>query len=243
MINLTIDGKNYKGEKGENLLQVGLNNGFDIPHLCYHENLSPYGGCRLCLIEVTRGERTTLTTSCTYPGEEGLQVKTSTPQVLKARRLMMEIILALAPSSSHIQSLAGKMGVERTPFNYQKEGEGCIKCGLCVRACEELVGAGVLTFSHKGPQRKVEPPFGEEPKNCIGCGTCVYVCPAGCLTMEDTPQERKIDRWKRRMEMKTCQKCHQPYMPTPQIEYILKGPPDPPPEKWLSCCPICRREG
>lgn len=244
MINLTIDGIKYKGERGENLLQAALNKGIEIPHLCYHEKLSAYGGCRLCLVEVTRGGKTVMTTSCTYPVEEGLQVKTSTPQVLKTRRLMMEIILGLAPSSPEIQGMARELGVEGTPFSLgEKEEAGCIRCGLCVRACEELVGTGVLTFSRKGPQRKVEPPFGEEPENCIGCGTCVYVCPTGYLTMEDTSRERRIERWKRKLEMKICHKCHQPYIPAAQVEYILKGTTDPPPADWFNCCPSCRKGG
>ena len=240
MITLTINGKQYTAEEGQNLLQAALDNGIEIPHLCYHEKLSPYGGCRLCLVEITKGKKTTMTTSCTYPAAEGIQVQTDTPQVRKARRLVMELILPMAPNSPRIQALAGELGVERSRFTF--EGDGCIKCGLCIRACEELVGAGTITFSGKGPERKVKPPFDEEPVHCLGCAACVYICPTGCIQMDDLGRKRRIDRWKKTLKMKKCKECSRPYIPVEQIEYFLQRTADSDlTAEWFEVCPDCRQ--
>ncbi len=240
MINLTINGKQYTAPKGQNLLQAALDNGIEIPHLCYHENLSSYGGCRLCLVEVTRGKKVDLTTSCTYPVTQGIQVETDTPQVQKARRLMMELILPMAPNAPRIQALARELGVEYLPSPSNKKGDDCIKCGLCVRACEELVGANSITFSSKGSERKVVPPFEEESEECIGCGTCVHVCPTGCITMQDLGRKRKLERWNRVLNMKTCTKCSNAYIPAAQVDFYLNRTGDAALEDWFKVCPDCR---
>lgn len=238
MITLTINGKKYKAEEGQNLLQVALDNGIEIPHLCYHEKLTPYGGCRLCLVEVSNRKKTTMTTSCTYPAAQGIKVETDTPQVRKARQRVMEMILALAPDSPGIQRQAHDLGIVKPGFTV--ESDGCIRCGLCVRACGELVGLNTITFACKGAKRKVEPPYDEEAKSCIGCGTCVVICPTGCLKMKDLGEERRIDKWKRVMEMKKCTECSLPYIPQPQVEFIMDKALERPPEDWFQKCPDCR---
>lgn len=240
MITLTINGKQCTAEENQNLLQIALDNGIEIPHLCYHEKLSPYGGCRLCLVEVTKGEKTTMTTSCTCPAEESLQVQTDTSQIRKARRLVMELILPMAPDSPRIQALAAKMGIEKPRFTFEEDG--CIKCGLCVRACEEIVGTGAITFSGKGPERKVETPFAEEPDHCIGCATCVFVCPTGCIQIDEPGSKKRISRWKKTLEMKKCQKCGRPYIPVEQVRYFLQKTKNSNlTEEWFELCPDCRQ--
>ncbi len=242
MITLTINGKKYEAQKNQNLLQVALDNGIEIPHLCYHEKLSPYGGCRLCQVEVTKGKKVELTTSCTYPAVQGIQVETETPRVQRARRLMMKLILPMAPESPKIQKLARELGAEYIPSSCRsrEKGDSCIKCGLCIRACEELVGVSTITFSSKGPERKVVPPFEEEPESCIGCGTCVHVCPTGCITMEDLGRKRKLERWKRILNMKVCNDCSNPYIPAAQVDYYLKRTGDTTLTEWFDLCPDCR---
>ena len=209
MVNLTIDGQQYQAAEGQNVLQVALENGIEIPHLCYHENLSSHGGCRLCLVEVTRGQRTLLTTSCTYPCLEGIVVRTDTPEVLKARQLVMELLLPLAPEAPQIRALAREMGISEPRFK-SAEADNCIRCGLCLRACTELVGAQAVTFAGRGYRRTVEPPFGEEAVDCIGCGTCVFLCPTGCIQMEDKGVQRTLDKWQRTLELKGCRNADGP---------------------------------
>lgn len=242
MITLTINGRKYEAQKGQNLLQAALDNGIEIPHLCYHEKLPPYGGCRLCQVEVTKGKKVELTTSCTYPVSQGIQIETETPRVQKARRLVMELILTMAPDSPEIQQMARKLGIETIPGEFPpgEKGDSCIKCGLCVRACEELVGPGSITFSSKGPERKVVPPFEEEPESCIGCGTCVHVCPTGCISMEDLGRKRKLERWKRVLSMKVCNDCSSAYIPKAQVDYYQKRTGDPSLAEWFDLCPDCR---
>ena len=240
MVNLTIDGKKYQAEEGQSVLQVALENGVEIPHLCYHENLSSHGGCRLCLVEVTRGGRILLTASCTYPCLEGIVVKTDTPEVLKARRLVLELLLPLAPDAPQLQALAHQMGVTGPRFRASEEADNCIRCGLCLRACTELVGAQAITFSGRGYRRTVEPPFGEEAVDCIGCGTCVSLCPTGCLQMEDKGAERTLAKWQRTLPLKACTNCGRPYIPFAQIEFARQKGQEPPAENWFDLCPNCR---
>ncbi|MGI5823314.1 MAG: 2Fe-2S iron-sulfur cluster-binding protein [Dethiobacteria bacterium] len=239
MVNITIDGQQFQAVEGQNVLQVALDNGIEIPHLCYHENLSSYGGCRLCLVEVTKGQRTTLTTSCTYPCLEGIVVRTDTPEVLKARRLVMELLLPLAPEAPQIQALAREMGINEQRFT-EEEADNCIRCGLCTRACTEMVGAQAITFSGRGYRRAVEPPFGEEAVDCIGCGTCVYICPTGCIEMQDRGTQRTLPKWKRTLELKKCTKCGWPYIPLAQIEFARQKGLEPPAADWFDLCPNCR---
>lgn len=241
MITLTIDGKRYKAEEGRSVLQVALDAGIDIPHLCYHESLSAYGGCRLCLVEITRGKRTTLTTSCTYPAMEDIVVVTNSEKVRRARKLVMELILPMAPDAPRIRDLAAELGVSESRFPAkERENNGCISCGLCVRVCSELVGAHAITFANRGSRRTVEPPFEEEPESCIGCGACVYVCPTDCIKMLESGDERKIVRWNRTLKMKTCDNCGRPFMPVAQIEFALQRATEPPEPGWFDRCPDCR---
>jgi NADH dehydrogenase/NADH:ubiquinone oxidoreductase subunit G len=242
MVNVTIDGKDYRAGEGQNVLETALENGIEIPHLCYHEALAPFGGCRLCLVEITRNGRTFLTTSCTYPSLEGLFVRTETPEILKARRLVLELLLPLAPEAPLLQDLARRMGVTEPRFAAGEEVDHCIRCGLCLRACAELVGARAITFSGRGYRRKVEPPFGEEALNCIGCGTCVFLCPTGCIQMKDMDGVRTLDRWKRRLPLKACTSCGRHYIPFAAIEFARQKGRQPPPEDWFELCPDCRQD-
>lgn len=242
MITLTIDGRQYEAQEGQNVLQVALDAGLDIPHLCYHEGLSAYGGCRLCLVEVTKGKRTTLTASCTYPALEGIVVETDSERVRKARKLVMELLLPMAPDAPRIRELAAKLGVTGNRFSERSgDTKGCINCGLCVRACSELVGAHAITFAKRGSRRTVEPPFEEEPENCIGCGACVVVCPTDCIKMLDDGNARRIVRWNRTLKMETCEVCGRPFMPVAQVEFALQRAAEPLEREWFKKCPDCRQ--
>ena len=150
----------------------------------------------------------------------------------------MEMILPQAPDSLRLQALAGELGVSASSFS--SDGDGCIRCGLCVRACEELVGAGAISFAYRGSARTVEPPFAEEPQSCIGCGTCVVICPTDCIKMEEHDGERKIIRWKRTLKMKSCVRCGRPFLPHAMLDIIARRSTSPPPVEWFDLCPDCR---
>ncbi|MBW2167853.1 MAG: (2Fe-2S)-binding protein, partial [Deltaproteobacteria bacterium] len=139
MINLIINGLPVSVEEGATLLEAARFLGFPIPTLCYIDGLSPYGACRLCVVEIGEGPKAKLVTACTYPAEEGLKVRTASSRVIKARKMILELLLASCPQSKTIQDLAAAHGVRRQRF--RQEYEDCILCGLCVRMCEEQMMA------------------------------------------------------------------------------------------------------
>ena len=175
MIKLVIDDRPVEVEKGTTLLEACGKLDIKIPTLCYHKALSPYGACRLCLVEVEQGGRTSIQTSCNYPAREGLVVRTATDRVVKTRRIMAELLLARCPESEQIKEIAEELGV--TSRRIEPKNEDCILCGLCVRMCSERMGRGVLGFSNRGSKRVVTPAFDEHSEECQTCGACYYICP------------------------------------------------------------------
>ena len=148
MINLIINNLDVKAEEGWTILETAKFYGLEIPTLCYKDGLSPWGGCRLCLVEIGEAPRTKLVSSCTYPVEKGLIVHTDTKRVLEARKMMIELMLSIAPKSKVIQDLASKFGVKQVRFELRNEE--CILCGLCVRMCAEQMDGHAIGFQNRG---------------------------------------------------------------------------------------------
>jgi bidirectional [NiFe] hydrogenase diaphorase subunit len=176
MISLKMNGLDISVEKGTTLLEAAQFYGFPIPTLCYMEGLSPYGACRLCVVEIGEGPRAKLVTSCTYRAEEGLVVRTASSRVVRARKMIIELLLASCPQSKTIQDLASAYGVSRQRF--RQEHEDCILCGRCVRVCKEQMMAGAIGFHGRGEKRALGTPFDKKSEVCRLCGACMYVCPA-----------------------------------------------------------------
>jgi len=236
MIPFTIDGQRVEGREDGNVLEVALDAGIEIPHLCYHEAVKPYGACRLCLVEVTRRGRTRLTTSCTYPILEGVEVFTKTEKVLRARRMIIELILATCPGDKLIQDMASEMGVKEVRF--KKEDKDCILCGLCGRVCEEVVGANAIHFAFRGDRREMIPPYLSEAMNCIACGACVVACPVNVIQMKEDGDQRTIVRWKRTLQMKKCKICGNTFAPWFQLEKFKEKAKLP--KDFYDVCYTCR---
>jgi len=184
-LTLKIDGRKVIAREGMTVLEAARAAGVEIPTLCYHPALTPYGACRLCTVEVTSRGRSSLVTACTYPVEADLEVQTRTDRVVAARRMLIELLLARTPDAPVIRDLAREYGVSRSRFRGGKAEEACILCGLCVRMCDEVVGASAITFTGRGVDRDVAvlPRISEEL--CVGCGACARVCPTGLIVLED----------------------------------------------------------
>lgn len=175
MISLTINGLNVSVERGTTLLEASTFLGFPIPTLCHIEGLSPYGACRLCVVEIGESTNTKLVTSCTYLAEEGLKVRTTSSRVIKARKMILELLLASCPQSKIIQDLASSYEIRQQRF--KQEYEDCILCGLCVRMCAEQMMAKAIGFRGRGENRTIGTPFDKKSEVCRFCGGCMYVCP------------------------------------------------------------------
>ncbi len=176
MINLVINGLNVSVEDGSTVLEAARFLGFPIPTLCHVDGLSPYGACRLCVVEIGQGPRAKLVSSCTYPAEEGLKVRTASARVVRARKMILELLLASCPQSKTIQDLAAAHDVRQQRF--KQEYEDCILCGLCVRMCEEQMMAKAIGFRGRGEKRSIGTPFDIKSDECRLCGGCMYICPA-----------------------------------------------------------------
>ncbi len=176
MIKLQINGLEVVVEEGTTLLEAARNVGFEIPTLCHLDGLSPYGACRLCVVEIGKDAESKLVSSCTFPAQNGMIVRTASNRVIQARRIVLELLLGSCPQSKTIQDLASKYAIREQRF--KQEYEDCILCGLCVRMCEEQMMAKAIGFRGRGEDRNIGTPFDAKSDLCRTCGGCMYVCPA-----------------------------------------------------------------
>lgn len=183
MITLAIDGQEIQAEEGRTILEMAREHDIHIPTLCYHEAMKPFAACRLCVVEVEAGRGRKLVASCAYPCADGLVVHTNSDVVLQSRRTTVELLMASSAHVPVIRRLAEELGVGEPRFTIKPDD--CILCGLCVRACEEIVGVGAISVINRGFEKKVSPPFHIASNSCIGCGTCVLVCPTGAISLAD----------------------------------------------------------
>ena len=190
MITLEINGLEVSVEKGSTLLEAAQFLGFPIPTLCHMEGLTPYGACRLCVVEIGEGSGAKLVTSCTHPAQEGLKVRTASSRVVRARKMILELLLASCPQSKVIQDLAAAHEIRQQRF--KQEHEDCILCGLCVRMCEEQMMAKAIGFHGRGDHRGLGTPFNVKSEECRLCGACMYVCPACSLRCTYTEPDKAI---------------------------------------------------
>ncbi len=192
MVHLTINDQPIAVAEGRTLLEACREHGIHVPTLCYHPALEPHGACRLCVVEVSqppRGSR--LLAACTHPCEEGARVKTDSDAVRRSRRLTAELLLAGARHAPEIAALAEELGVTEVRFQ-MPEADACVLCGLCVRACSEIVGVSAIGLVRRGIARKASPPFEIAASACIGCGTCVLICPTGAIRLSDVSGYRSV---------------------------------------------------
>lgn len=209
-LEFTIDGKTAAAAPGATILNAAKAAGVAIPHLCHAEYLEPTGACRLCVVEV-EGQRA-LIPSCAVTVQAGMEIKTDTERVMKARRLVLELLLSTHPTDCMTCERTGKcklqqycyeMGVTDSRFAgmekynypvyrdnpfYIRDYNKCILCGRCVRTCAEVQGDNVIDFGYRGFTTMVATPLGRtmEESNCVFCGNCVAACPTGALVEKES---------------------------------------------------------
>jgi NADH dehydrogenase/NADH:ubiquinone oxidoreductase subunit G len=206
VICLTIDGRDIETESDRTILQAAREHGIDIPTLCYHEALQPFAACRLCVVEVNAGRGWKLVASCAYPCADDLEVRTHSDEVLQSRRMTLELLMASASHVPIIRQLAEELGVGEPRFTMERDD--CILCGLCVRACQEIVGVAAISVINRGIEKEVSPAFRIASNDCIECGTCVLVCPTGAITLADiTGGAKTVHAWESAFEAVDCRTC------------------------------------
>ena len=212
---LTVDGIIVEIEGERNLLEIIRKVGIDLPTFCYHSDLSVYGACRLCLVDVKgRG----IMASCSTAPEADMVIKTNTAEIRSMRKINLELLLANhdreCPSCSRsnnctLQNLARQLGVEEVRFkklekedmqpidtsspSLVRDPNKCVLCGDCVRVCDEVQGIGAIDFAHRGSKACVSPAFNKDlgAVECVNCGQCAAVCPTGALV----PNQERDDVW------------------------------------------------
>jgi formate dehydrogenase alpha subunit len=228
MLNLTINGKAIQVPKGTMLLDACRQAGADIPTFCYDPDLRLAGSCRMCVVEA-QGRRNLLA-ACVTPCENNLVIETESPDVVEARKVVLELLLARHKLNCHVCEKDGDCKLQDYCYRYGVEdsryaGEGphfgmedpnpfierdydkCIMCTRCVRACEEITGARAINVKDRGHHAKISTAFDGKlaDSTCVFCGQCVMVCPVGALTSKVAAGKGKPAQNKK--VLTTCTYC------------------------------------
>ncbi|GFO58677.1 NADH dehydrogenase subunit G [Geomonas silvestris] len=202
MVNLTVDNKQVTVPKDATIYDAAKSAGIKIPILCHDKKLHPFGGCRMCLVEVEQ-MKGRLIPACTTPVTEGMIVRTSNDEIVKARKLVLELLLLKHPIDCPVCDAAGDCDLQNLTYEYkvncnqfvdekfnheidyvnpiiERDMNRCILCGKCARICDEIVSYGAYSVINRGLEAKIGTEF-DGPLNCEFCGSCVSVCPVGAL--------------------------------------------------------------
>lgn len=174
-----IDGKAVKAKEGMTVLEAARSAGISIPTLCHHEKLEPFGGCRLCIVEVQVGDWSKRVVSCVYTVEENLIVRTRSEKIDKIRKMILELQLCHAPDSPELLEYAREYGADKDRF--EKEASFCIHCGLCVRYCAEVKQKNAVGFVDRGIRKEICFIPEIAAKECWDCKECFPLCPTEAL--------------------------------------------------------------
>jgi len=178
-IRMEIDGREVGATQGMTVLEAARGAGISIPTLCHHDALEPFGGCRLCIVEVEVRGWTRLVVSCVYPAEDGLIVRTCSERIDRIRKTLIELLLAHAPDAPLLAELAKEYGARKDRF--PSEPSFCIHCGLCVRYCAEVKQKNAVGFIDRGIRKEISFIPEIAATECPDCKECFPLCPTSYL--------------------------------------------------------------
>jgi len=203
MMLIKIDGREVEAFPGETILQTARRKDIFIPSLCYSEATEPTNSCRLCMVEITEGNKSKLVASCAYSVKDGLTVVTETNELRQLRASILKLMYAQAPENPAIVGLMQRYELKPEKRYREKDGQ-CILCGLCVQVCRKL-GASAISTVHRGSTKKVSTPYDRQAATCIGCASCAGFCPTKCIEVSDTEEGRTI--WNKKFPWVKCEIC------------------------------------
>ncbi len=226
MVTLTIDDKQVTVSKDATIYDAAKAAGIRIPIICHDKKLLPFGGCRMCLVEVEQMKGRQIP-ACTTPVTEGMIVRTSTDEIIKARKMVLELLLLKHPIDCPVCDAAGDCDLQNLTYEYQvntnrftdekfnwkidyenplieRDMNRCVHCGKCARICDEIVCYGAYSFINRGIEAKIGTEF-DGPLNCEFCGSCVSVCPVGALISR--PFKFKARWWALNKVKTVCSYC------------------------------------
>ena len=226
MVNLTIDDKQVTAPKTATIYDAAKLNGIKIPILCHDKKLKPFGACRMCLVEVEQMKGRQIP-ACTTPVTEGMIIRTSTPDIVKARKMVLELLLLNHPLDCPVCDKSGDCDLQNLTYEYkvnsnrfkdekfnheidynnpliERDMNRCVLCGKCARICDEIVSFGALTFIDRGIETKIGCEF-DDALNCEFCGSCISVCPVGSLLAR--PFKHKARFWALTKHTSVCGYC------------------------------------
>jgi len=238
MVTIKINGQAFEVEEEKRLIQVLIEKEFKVPHLCFHQALTPGASCKLCVVEVKEIKGTPRTRlSCVVKPREGMEIKTESVMVRHLRNEAIGHLLKLAPHADAIHKLGPEFGLTTG-----LKPDGCIRCRLCVRVCKEIIGAYALKLVLREDRSLVVP---SEEGTCIGCGTCAKICPTGAILSEDVGNLRTIrirDEIIGKHLLERCDICGRHYATERFLEYVKTSEGDHPGEKEPHHhCPACAK--
>jgi bidirectional [NiFe] hydrogenase diaphorase subunit len=178
-IQFEMDGEKIIAKEGTTLLDAARNQGIYIPTLCHHEKLEPFGGCRICIVEVEERGWTKLVVSCVYTVQKDIIVRTRSEKIDRIRKTIIELLMAHAPDSPDLVELAKEYGAAAD--RYEKDPSFCIHCGLCVRYCAEVAQKHALGFVDRGINKEISFIPQIAAKECNDCKECFPLCPTSYL--------------------------------------------------------------
>lgn len=244
-VRIIMNGHELDVPCGISVLEAARLNGIHIPTLCHHEALAADASCRVCICEmsiVKRGKTSQwMAPACIYPVAENLVVHTDSPKTRRQRKFIIELLLARAPRSTKLNTLAKDYDCDVTRFQTaDRPIDNCILCGLCVKACAAAWDEPVIGFAGRSIHKTVVAPLGNGDQLCRGCLACVHVCPTGAIESKLSPEGIEIPKWETEIPQVECVACGKPFAPVPLMNEVEQRIDID--QEILNRCPGCRRQ-